>query len=140
MPLKPTIAIIGSGWGGYNLAHALDTTKYKVVVISPEATSDITPLLASAACGLFSPQLAQEPIRRKIVDVSYLKAFVDDIDFKDRILTCSPAFKSAQSSKFELPFDKVVITPGCSVNTFNTPGVDEHAFMVKNVRCQCNPR
>lgn len=28
----------------------------------------------------------------------------------------------------------MVVKPGCSVNTFNTPGVDEHAFMVKNVR------
>lgn len=133
MALKPTVAIIGSGWGGYNLAHALDAQKYKVVVISPEATSAITPLLASAACGLFNSQLAQEPIRRKHLDVQYIKAYVEDIDFQNNILTCQPAFERVRDRRFELPYDKVVIAPGCSTNTFSTPGVDEYAFMVKNV-------
>ena len=62
MALKPTVAIIGSGWGGYNLAHALDAQKYNVVVISPEVTSVIILLLVSAAHGLFNSQLAQGPI------------------------------------------------------------------------------
>jgi NADH:ubiquinone reductase (non-electrogenic) len=133
MTPKQTIAIIGSGWGGYNLAHALDTRKYNVVVISPEATSAITPLLASAACGLFYSQLAEEPIRRKNFDVQYIKAYVQDIQFKEKIMICQPAFNSLKDEKFEISYDKVVIAPGCSTNTFNTPGVDEHAFMVKNV-------
>ncbi|KAK6826515.1 hypothetical protein RU639_005473 [Aspergillus parasiticus] len=77
---KPTIAIIGSSWGGYNLAHS------HVVVVSPEATSSITPLLASAACGLFNSQLAQEPIRRKHLDVQYVKASACDIRFEENII------------------------------------------------------
>ncbi|KAB8217095.1 hypothetical protein BDV33DRAFT_233076 [Aspergillus novoparasiticus] len=130
---KPTIAIIGSGWGGYNLAHSLNTRDYHVVVVSPEATSSITPLLASAACGLFNSQLAQEPIRRKHLDVQYVKAYACDIRFEEKIIICQPAFDSLKNLQFELSYDKVVIAPGCSTNTFNTPGVDEHAFMVKNV-------
>ncbi|KAJ6000982.1 disulfide oxidoreductase [Penicillium waksmanii] len=133
MTPKQTIAIIGSGWGGYNLAHTLDTSKYNVVVISPEATSAITPLLASAACGLFYSQLAQEPIRRKHLDVQYVKACVQDIQFKEKTLICQPAFHSLKDEQFKISYDKVVVAPGCSTNTFNTPGVDEHAFMVKNV-------
>ncbi|KAB8207202.1 hypothetical protein BDV34DRAFT_192433 [Aspergillus parasiticus] len=130
---KPTIAIIGSGWGGYNLAHSLNTRDSHVVVVSPEATSSITPLLASAACGLFNSQLAQEPIRRKHLDVQYVKASACDIRFKEKTIICQPAFDSLKNLQFELSYDQVVIAPGCSTNTFNTPGVDEHAFMVKNV-------
>ncbi|KAE8310247.1 hypothetical protein BDV41DRAFT_590518 [Aspergillus transmontanensis] len=99
---KPTIAIVGSGWGG-------------------------------AACGLFNSQLAQEPIRRKHLDVQYVKASAWDIRFEEKIIICQPAFDSLKNLQFELSYDQVVIAPGCSTNTFNTPGVDEHAFMVKNV-------
>lgn len=52
MALKPTIAIVGSGWGGFTLAHALSVTKYNVLVISPTRTIQYTPLLASAAAGM----------------------------------------------------------------------------------------
>jgi NADH:ubiquinone reductase (non-electrogenic) len=134
MASKQTVAIIGSGWGGYNLAHALDTRKYNIMVVSPESTSAITPLLASAACGLFYSQLAEEPIRRKHLDVQYVKAYVQDIQFKERTMVCQPAFDSLSKEQLKIPYDMVVISPGCSTNTFNTPGVDEHAFMVKNVR------
>ncbi|KAE8331378.1 hypothetical protein BDV39DRAFT_218712 [Aspergillus sergii] len=96
---KPTIAIIASGWGGYNLAHSLNTRNYNVVV----ATSSITPLLGSTACGLFNSQLAQEPIRRKHLDVQY------------KIILCQPAYDSLKNLQFELSYDTV------------------HAFMVKNV-------
>lgn len=130
---KPTIAVIGIGWGGYNLAHSLNTRKYNVVVVSPEATSSITPLLASAACGLFNSQLAQEPIRRKHLDVQYVKPYARDIHFEKKTIICQPAFDSLSNLQFEISYDKVVIAPGCPTNTFNTPGVDEHAFMVKSV-------
>lgn len=53
MNAKPTIAIVGSGWAGFTLAHALSLTKYNVVVISPIRTVQYTPLLASAAAGMF---------------------------------------------------------------------------------------
>lgn len=144
MASKETIAIVGSGWAGYNLSHALNTDKYSVVVISPEATSSLTPLPASAACGLFNCQLAQEPIRRQGVNIKYIKAFVDDIDFGQKLLSCTPAFELLNGERMEIAFDKVVVAPGCKVNYFNTPGVEEHAFIIKNaddanaIRCRLN--
>lgn len=132
MSAKETIAIIGSGWAGYNLAHSLDTKRYSVLVISPEATSSLTPLLASAACGLFNCQLAQEPIRRRNVNIKYLKATVEDIKFDKKMLICKPAFESLNDERMEISYDKVIVAPGCKTNTFNTPGVEEHAFLVKN--------
>ncbi|RDW85116.1 hypothetical protein BP6252_02706 [Coleophoma cylindrospora] len=46
---KPTAAIIGTGWAGWELVQSLSTEKYNVIVISPSRTIAITPLLASAA-------------------------------------------------------------------------------------------
>lgn len=62
---KPTVAIIGSGWGGFTLSQKLSLAKYNVRVISPIRTVQYTPLLASAACGLFDARLAEEPVRRR---------------------------------------------------------------------------
>ncbi|KAL7891957.1 FAD/NAD(P)-binding domain-containing protein [Trichoderma sp. SZMC 28014] len=132
-PQRETIAIIGSGWAGYNLAQALDPRKFSVLIISPEATSSLTPLLASAACGLFNSQLAQEPVRRLGHNVNYVQAWVDDINFEEKVLTCHPAFQHLGEKQMLVKYDKVVVAPGCRTNTFGTPGVVENAFFVKNV-------
>lgn len=50
---KEKVVIIGTGWGGWTLSQDLDDKKYDITVISPERTLALTPLLASAACGIF---------------------------------------------------------------------------------------
>lgn len=63
------VAIVGTGWAGYTLVHKLDPRKFDTTVISPESTSAYTPLLASAACGLFDFRLAEEPMCRKSLNL-----------------------------------------------------------------------
>ena len=133
MSEKERVVIIGSGWGGYRLGYGIDHRKYDITLISPENTSTVTPLLASAACGLFDPRLAHEPIRRKDFHARYIKAFVLDINFSTQILTCQPAFEQLKDEKFEIAYDKVILPPGCRSNTFGIPGVVENAIFVKNV-------
>ncbi|UKZ82664.1 hypothetical protein TrVFT333_010458 [Trichoderma virens FT-333] len=130
---KQKVIIIGSGWGGYRLGYGIDHRKYDITVISPENTSAVTPLLASAACGLFDPRLAHEPLRRRDFHAKYIKAFVIDIDFKTQTLICQPAFDQLKDKRFTVNYDKVILTPGCRSNTFGIPGVSENAIFVKNV-------
>ncbi|KAH8716559.1 putative NADH dehydrogenase [Beauveria bassiana] len=130
---KERLIIIGSGWGGYHLAQGIDKSRYEVTVVSPENTSSITPLLASAACGLFDPQLAHEPIRRKGFDATYVQASVTDIDFAAFLVTCKPAFVQLEHERFTLSYDKIILAPGCCTNTFDIPGVEEHGLFVKSV-------
>lgn len=52
-PNRRQVVVVGSGWAGATLSTALDERKYKVTVVSPEETTPYTPLLASAACGLY---------------------------------------------------------------------------------------
>ncbi|KAL1980822.1 hypothetical protein VTN96DRAFT_3517 [Rasamsonia emersonii] len=130
---KEKVVIVGSGWAGYTLAYGLDHRKYDMTVISPENSFAVTPLLASAACGLFDCRLAHEPIRRKDLHAKYMKAYVTDIDFKNQIVFCRPAFEQLKNERLEVPYDKVIIAPGCTTNTFGVPGVEKHAIFVKNV-------
>lgn len=131
--MQSKIVIIGTGWAGYTLTHDIDTKHHEVIVISPQPTTPYTPLLASAACGLFNFSLAEEPIRSKSRHVQFIQAYVKDIDFEKQTCTCQPAFDSLKDREFSVEYDKVVIAPGCQNQTFGTPGVAENALFVRNV-------
>lgn len=136
---KEKVVIIGTGWAGFALAQGLDLNKYCAIVISPDTTSNMTPLLASVACGLFDFRLAQEPIRRKSRYIKYIKACVTHIDFEEKTLRYHPAFSylemsESRDSEFDIRYDKVIIAPGTMNNTFNVPGVTEYAYFLKTVR------
>ncbi|GJN66054.1 hypothetical protein PLICBS_000070 [Purpureocillium lilacinum] len=129
---KESIVIVGTGWAGYTFLQDVDSDRFDVTVISPEATSPYTPLLASAACGLFDFSLAEEPVRRYSRRFKYFQAFVDDVDFAEKRCSCSSAIEGT-SEKFSIQYDYIVLAPGCVTNTFGTPGADEFAFFVRNV-------
>ncbi|CZR54552.1 related to NADH-dehydrogenase (ubiquinone) [Phialocephala subalpina] len=131
---KQAILIIGSGWAGSTLATSLDETKYSITVVSPEATTPYTPLLASAACGLYDYSLVETPIRHTGKRIKYIKARVLDIDFKGKSAKCQAHFKDPPAQDFELGYDIVVVAPGCVNQTFGTPGVAENALFLRNVK------
>jgi NADH:ubiquinone reductase (non-electrogenic) len=107
------------------LAQEIHDKDFDVIIVSPEPTTAYTPLLASAACGLFNFSLAEEPVRHKGRAIRYIQACVTDIDFANKTCYCSPAFKAFADRTFELSYDHVVIAPGCTSQTFGTPGVAE---------------
>ena len=131
---RQSLAIIGSGWGGFPLTQHLNLARYNVTVISPIRTIQYTPLLASAACGLFDFRLAEEPVRRRSrTGLNYYKAIAERIDLDKRIITCRPSVSdlSRTPETFQVSYDKIVLAPGCDVQTFGTPGAAEHALFLK---------
>lgn len=84
-------------------------------------------------------RLAEEPVRRrnKLPGLSFYKATVEDIDFQNRMLDCKPAFADMAEEhrekieNFKLSYDKLVLAPGCEVQTFGTPGALEHAIFLR---------
>lgn len=131
---KPVLAVIGSGWGGFTLSQKIAVDKYKLKIISPVRTVQYTPLLASAACGLFNFRLAEEPVRRKNrSEVEYYKAIATDIDFSKRVIRCTTAAEvDGEGHKdFDVQYDKLCIAPGCDIQDFGTPGVKEHALFLR---------
>lgn len=132
---KPRLVIVGSGWAGFYVAENIDLAAFSVTIISPRRTSAYTPLLASAAVGLFNFYLAEESVRSKSRnELRFLKANVSDVDFSKRVCKCTPAFDDGiQLDNFEVEYDYLIIAPGCRPNTFGTPGVNKHGIFVKNV-------
>lgn len=51
------------------------------------------------------------------------------VDFEKQIVHVESVLKP--NSRYELPYDKLVIGVGALSNTFNTPGVTENAFFLK---------
>lgn len=134
--MAPKLVIIGSGWAGFYIAEKIDTSRYDVSIISPRRTSAYTPLLASAAVGVFSFYLAEESVRSKSRNKQhFIKANVLDIDFDKKICHCSPAFDDDPEPlpNFDVEYDILIIAPGCVPNTFGTPGVENHGVFLKNV-------
>ncbi|KUJ12770.1 FAD/NAD(P)-binding domain-containing protein [Mollisia scopiformis] len=131
---KQNILIIGSGWAGSTLATSLDENKFSITVVSPESTTPYTPLLASAACGLYDYSLVETPIRHTGKRMKYIKARVLDIDFKGKNVKCQSVFEDAPTNEFVIDYDIVVVAPGCVNQTFNTPGVAENALFLRNVK------
>ncbi|KAI8812158.1 FAD/NAD(P)-binding domain-containing protein [Cladochytrium replicatum] len=118
---------------GFKLLRGIDSNQYDVVVISPRNHFVFTPLLASTTVGTLEFRAITEPVRRANKNITYYQAWCDDIDLKKGELLCTAALPGSQDSKFTIPFDRLVIATGSYANTFNIPGVAEHAFFLKEV-------
>ncbi|KAI0822432.1 FAD/NAD-P-binding domain-containing protein [Trametes gibbosa] len=154
---KQRLVILGSGWGGYEILRAIDKKRWNVVMVSPTNYFNFTPLLASCAVGTLEFRAAVEPVRRYTPQVISYTAWCDSIDFKHKKLICMPATLpvkfpgidgaagntnpnqsasgvAGSSQKFQLTYDKLVIAVGAYSQTFNVPGVKEHAYFLKDIR------
>ncbi|GAA6063471.1 hypothetical protein JCM10212_006333 [Sporobolomyces blumeae] len=149
---KQRLVILGSGWGGYELLRKVDKNRYDVTVVSPSSHFAFTPLLAGCAVGTLEYDCAIEPVRA-YNNITYYQAWCDQIDLQRQRLTCMSAVGKPRSAgetdgsateeghnlpgndkAFELGWDKLVIAVGAYSQTFNTPGVKEHAFFLKEAK------
>jgi NADH dehydrogenase FAD-containing subunit len=145
------IVIIGSGWAGFKLLETLDQNNYDIVVISPRNYFLFTPLLASTCVGTLEFRAIMEPIRRqqrKGSVIKYYEAFVAGINIHKKTISCQSVFETPlhkdqlvgevgesikNIGRFELSYDHAVIACGAVTNTFNIPGVLEHAWFLKDI-------
>ncbi|GLB41734.1 putative protein with domain-containing protein [Lyophyllum shimeji] len=149
---RERLVILGSGWGGYTLLQGIDKRRWDVVVLSPTAYFNFTPLLAGCAVGTLEYRCALEPVRKYSPRVTAYQAWCDKIDFKRRRLQCMPAtpaiwkhsatehvdphlgLQTIENAPFTLRYDKLVIAAGAYSQTFNVPGVKENAHFLKDIR------
>jgi NADH dehydrogenase FAD-containing subunit len=158
---RERVVVLGSGWAGYSFARGLDKKKYQVVVVSPRSYFVFTPLLASTSVGTLEFRTALEPVRSRRTKAEFFQAWADSVNFSSKTLSIEEAVqdpyqgrslvtdrhadaspdqrqqeKSIETKKgqlFDVKWDKLVITVGCYNQTFNTKGVKENAFFLKDV-------
>ncbi|CAE6516788.1 unnamed protein product [Rhizoctonia solani] len=133
---RERLVVIGSGWAGFGILHEVDKKKYQTVVISPRSYFAFTPLLASTAVGTLEFRAAIEPVRRKGVEL--YQAWAETVDFENKSIVVqsnlgSGLDKDQGGEKFTVKYDKLVIAPGAYSQTFNIPGVPQHAYFLKDV-------
>ena len=109
------LVVIGSGWAGYSIAQNINTRLYDVTIISPQTTCALTPLLASAACGLLPFGCAEESIRGKNSNCNLIRAEAIGFGFEKQVVRCRDTFTEGRTSHpdFVVSYDYLVICPGC---------------------------
>ena len=65
--------------------------------------------------------------------VEVIRGWAEGVDLANKSLLIESAVEGAESAKFSVPYDKLVVAVGCYAQTFNIPGVQEHAFFLKDV-------
>ncbi|KAH6904262.1 NADH dehydrogenase [Coprinopsis sp. MPI-PUGE-AT-0042] len=127
-PEKKTLVVLGSGWGASSLLKTLDTTDYNVVVVSPKNFFLFTPLLPSVAVGTLNArsiiQSTRYITRHKARSVSVIEA---------EATGHNSDIKAAAGNK-TLKYDYLVYAVGAETQTFNIPGVKEHAVFMKELQ------
>lgn len=101
---KPTLVVLGSGWGATSFLKNLDTEEYNVVVVSPRNYFLFTPLLPSVTVGTLEPRSIIQPTRfisrHKKRKVAVYEAEAQDVDPVKKTVT----FQGEQANVVHLPF------------------------------------
>ncbi len=99
-------------------------------MVSPRNHFLFTPLLPSTTVGTIEFRSIIEPIRHARTDMQFFHAEAVAVDSGARRVTCRAV---ADGHEFAVPFDTLVIAVGAISNTFNVPGVAEHALFLKEL-------
>ena len=147
---------------GFVLSRKLSPKKFQTVVVSPRSYFVFTPLLNSTAVGTLEFRTVLEPVRSRYKpSVDFVQAWADDVDLNRKMLTVEESVvdqrqghamteglyhndtarvaesekqgKRVEGKRWEIKYDKLVISVGCYSQTFNTKGVKENAFFQKDI-------
>lgn len=157
LPLSNSI-LTSRSWSGFVLSRELDKKKFQTVVVSPRSYFVFTPLLASTAVGTLEFRTTLESVRARGKGVEFFQGWADDVNFSQKkiaveelsarrplhasgkafeassITEADVSYRGKRKGKvFELNYDKLVVAVGCYSQTFNTAGVKENAFFLKDV-------
>ncbi|KRX00931.1 hypothetical protein PPERSA_09537 [Pseudocohnilembus persalinus] len=124
-PEKKKLIILGSGWGGYNLAKNTDAKKYEITLVSPRNHFLFTPLLPSTCVGTLEPMCVQENVRA-LKGVRFLQAKTEKFDFEKKKLLLENVYQKGE--RFSIDYDKLVIAVGAETQYFDLPGIDENLW------------
>lgn len=145
-PKKTRVVIVGGGFAGLYTALGLDAAlgyhkDLEIVLVDKKNFFLFPPLLPSAAVGTVETRQVTHSFRRifETTNVHYEKGTVTSIDPAEHLLrmhlNVTPDEKDANAgvTDIEMAFDYLVLAPGSTNQTFNTPGALEHAFFMKEL-------
>ncbi|KAF1773561.1 hypothetical protein JG687_00007229 [Phytophthora cactorum] len=145
-PANFQLVIVGTGWAGYQMftqcrKHLVDIEEtvgrpVDLVVVSKRNHFLYTPLLASTTVGTLEFRSIIEPLRDSMFshESDFHFANVQDIDPEKKILNVESAISAeSRHRKYDIKYDALVLACGSRPLTFGLPGVEEHAFFLKEI-------
>lgn len=140
---KPSVVVIGTGWAGARLVRDLDPNLCNIAVLSQRNHMLFTPLLPQTCSGTLEFRSICEPIVRVQPALAerpncFFRTMVYDVDFENKTVNCvSPGVMDAGNTvavqSFDFKYDILVLSHGARPNTFNIPGVEDHAFFLREI-------
>ncbi len=123
---KHTIVIAGAGYAGLAAARVLAREKnVRVVLINKHAYHLLQFQLHEAAVNKIDTETLALPMSRVLPhEVEFVKAQIAGFDFKTR---------SVHTDHGDFTYDRLIIALGSQPATFNIPGLNEHALMLKSL-------
>lgn len=125
----PRLVVLGTGFAAFNLVKHLKGD-YLVTVVSPRNHFLFTPLLPSTTVGTIEFRSIIEPIRHGRRDLQFYHALAKSIDPQKKIIQCEGV---GDGHTFTVGYDVLVIAVGAVSNTYDVPGVQEHALFLKEL-------
>ena len=131
-PAPRRLVVLGTGFAAFNLVKHLGDG-YDVTVVSPRNHFLFTPLLPSTTVGTIEFRSIIEPIRHARRTLRFFHAGAEALDAASRTVFCAGI---SDGHRFTVVYDTLVVAVGAVSNTFNVPGVADHALFLKELsRC-----
>jgi NADH dehydrogenase len=145
-PARPVrVVVVGGGFAGLDSAVGLDrilgwSERLELTVIDRKNYFLFPPLLPSVSVGAIETRQVTYPFRRifEATNIRFKKETVERIDLeRNTIISKVDISGDAEGGALrvrhdETAFDYLVLAPGSTTQTFNTPGC-EHAFFMREL-------
>jgi NADH:ubiquinone reductase (non-electrogenic) len=123
------LVVLGTGFAAFNLVKHLKDDQ-DITVVSARNHFLFTPLLPSTTVGTIEFRSIIEPIRHARKEIRFYHADAPGLNTMERRVYCRGI---SDTREFPVEYDILVIAVGAVSNTFNVPGVGEHALFLKEL-------
>ena len=121
-----SVVVVGAGFAGLACARSLSTSEQvHVTLIDKHPYQLFAPLLYQVATGGLPEDDIAYPVRAAIPGIDFIRGEVVRVNESEGTLRLA--------SGTEIAWDRLVLATGSVGNSFNIPGVDEHALQMKDV-------
>src|SRR5919202_5774978 len=131
------VLIVGGGFAGFTCARELEKRlgpdDAELVLVSPTDYLLYSPLLPEVAAGTIDPRHIAVPLHGRLKRTRVIPGYAVGADLEVRTLTIASTEESANGTRREVGWERLVLAPGAVTRTFPIPGLEEKAHGFKTL-------